>query len=138
VKALVTGATGFVGRALLDRLVAEEGAVVRALARDPARLGGLGPAVEVVEGDITDPAALDRAADGVDTVFHVAGTFREPDASDDWYRKVNAEAVRHVIRAARRGGARRVVHTSTVGIHGSMDDGPATEDSPVRPDGIYE
>jgi dihydroflavonol-4-reductase len=138
VKALVTGATGFVGRALLERLAAEPGAVVRALARDPARLDGLAPAVEVVRGDVTDPAAVDRAVEGVDAVFHVAGTFREPDAADDWYRKVNAEAVRLVIHAARRGGVRRVVHTSTVGIHGSMDDGPATEDSPVRPDGIYE
>jgi dihydroflavonol-4-reductase len=138
VKALVTGATGFVGRALLERLVAEPGTAVRALARNPDRLNGAGPAVEVVRGDVTDPAALDRAVEGVDTVFHVAGTFREPDAADDWYRKVNAGAVREVIRAARRHGVRRVVHTSTVGIHGSMDDGPATEDSPVRPDGIYE
>jgi nucleoside-diphosphate-sugar epimerase len=111
---------------------------VRALARDPRRLEGLGAAVEAVSGDVTDPAAVDRAVAGAETVFHVAGTFREPDVSDDWYREVNVEAVRHVVEAARRHGVRRVVHTSTVGIHGSMDEGPATEESPVRPDGIYE
>jgi dihydroflavonol-4-reductase len=140
VRALVTGATGFVGRALLERLGAEPGVAVRALARDPARLDGSGAAApaEVVRGDVTDAAAVDRAVAGVDTVFHVAGTFREADAADDWYRKVNVEAVRHVIEAARRHGVRRVVHTSTVGIHGSMDEAPATEDSPLRPDGIYE
>lgn len=136
-KALVTGATGFIGRALSERLI-REGVELRVLVRDRRRLDGL-EAAEVVEGDITDAAAIDRAVAGVDTVFHVAGSFREADASDEQYRQVNVESVRHVIGSARRHGVRRVVHTSTVGIHGSIDHGaPAAEDSPLRPEGMYE
>jgi nucleoside-diphosphate-sugar epimerase len=139
-KALVTGATGFIGRALSERLVSD-GFELRVLARDRRRLDGLGAdaRVEVAEGDVTDSAAIDRAVAGVDLVFHVAGSFREADASDERYRQVNVESVRHVFAAARRHGVRRVVHTSTVGIHGSVAVGaPAAEDSPLRPEGAYE
>jgi dihydroflavonol-4-reductase len=107
------------------------------LVRDRRRLGDIVPS-EVIEGDITDPSAWDRAVPGVDVVYHVAGSFREAEASDESYRKVNAEAVRHAVDAGRRHGVRRLVHTSTVGIHGSIEGPPATEDSPIRPDGIYE
>ncbi len=139
-RALVTGATGFIGRALSERLISE-GVELRVLARDPRRLDGLsaGARVEVVEGDVTDPAAVDRAVAGAEIVFHVAGSFREADAPDERYRQVNVESVRHVIEAARRHGVRRVVHTSTIGIHGSIAAGvPATEDTPLRPEGVYE
>src|SRR3954453_8057895 len=60
-RALVTGASGFVGSALAGRLLAE-GAALRVLARDPGRLGGL--AAEAVRGDVADEAALDRATAG--------------------------------------------------------------------------
>lgn len=132
---LVTGASGFIGRALVERLL-RQGETVRALVRDPSRLPL--PAVEIVQGDITDAAAVDRAVAGTECVFHVAGTFRDADATDEYYQRVNVEAVGHVIEAARRHGVRRVVHTSTVGIHGSIEGAPATEDSPVRPEGMYE
>lgn len=92
----------------------------------------------MVEGDVTDPAAWDRAAVGTRLVYHVAGSFREADATEADYRRVNAEAVRLAVEACRRHGVRRLVHTSTVGIHGSINGLPATEDSPIRPDGDYE
>lgn len=136
-KALVTGATGFIGRALSERLV-RHGAELRVMVRDRRRLDGL-EAAEVVEGDVTDAAAVDLAVAGTEVVFHVAGSFREADAPDERYRQVNVESVRSVIEAARRHGARRVVHTSTVGIHGSIDGHvPAVEDTPLRPEGMYE
>src|SRR3954470_7539777 len=134
-RALVTGASGFIGRALAGRLLAE-GAALRVLARDPGRLGGL--AAEAVRGDVADEGALDRRPAGVDVVFHVAGPFREPGLPDEAYWRTNATAIGRVIEAARRNGVRRVVHTSTVGIHGSVAGPPATEDSPVRPEGVYE
>ena len=55
------------------------------LVRDRRRLGNIAPS-EVVEGDITDPSAWDRAVPGVDVVYHVAGSFREAEASDESYR----------------------------------------------------
>ena len=75
---------------------------------------------------------------GVDTVYGIAGTFREPNLTDDRYREVNVEAVRLMMEAAKRHGVRRVIHCSTVGIHGNVVGPPASETTPLRPDGIYE
>ena len=113
---LVTGATGFVGwhvaRALLDR-----GHTVRALARDPARLREL-PEVQGVQGDLRDPASLQRAVEGCSVVFHVAADYRlwtrEP---HEMYRS-NVEGTRAMLEAARRAGVERFVYTSTVGCIG--------------------
>ena len=135
---LVTGATGFIGQALARRLLAA-GERVRVLARQPAKVAEAGLAVhEVYEGDITDPAAIERAVAGAGTVYAIAGTFREPSLSDERYKEVNVEAVRHLMAAANKHGVRRVVHCSTVGIHGNVVGAPANEDTPIRPDGIYE
>ena len=135
---LVTGATGFIGEALTRSLLGA-GERVRVLARQPDRVAATGLAVaEVAEGDITDAAAVDRAVAGCNTVFAIAGTFREPSLSDQRYQEVNVGAVKLMMDAARRHGVRRVVHCSTVGIHGNVVGPPATEATPIRPDGIYE
>src|SRR4051794_21712424 len=134
-RALVTGASGFIGRTLAERLLAE-GAALRVLARDPGRLGGL--AAEAVRGDVADEAALARATAGVDVVFHVAGAFREPGLPDEAYWRTNATAVGRVIGAARRNGVRRGGHTSTVGVHRSGAGPPAAAGSPGPPGGGYE
>lgn len=135
---LVTGATGFIGEALTRSLLAS-GVRVRVLARQPDKVAAMGLAVaEVTQGDITDAAAVERAVAGCDGVFAVAGTFREPNLSDQRYREVNVGAVRLMMDAARRHGVRRVVHCSTVGIHGNVTGAPASEATPIRPEGIYE
>ncbi|MGD9507344.1 MAG: NAD-dependent epimerase/dehydratase family protein [Geminicoccaceae bacterium] len=135
---LVTGATGFIGEALTRSLLAS-GERVRVLARQPDKVAATGLAVaEVTQGDITDKAAVDRAVAGCETVFAIAGTFREPNLSDQRYREVNVDAVRLMTGAARRHGVRRVVHCSTVGIHGNVAGAPASEATPIRPEGIYE
>ncbi len=136
--ALVTGASGFIGRAVTRRLL-EAGERVRVLVRSRERFSGLGiEGVEVFEGDITDAEAVDRAVRGIECVYAVAGTFREPNLSDARYREVNVEGVRNIMEAARRHGARRVVHCSTVGIHGDVKGSPLDENAPVVPEGIYE
>lgn len=136
-KALVTGATGFIGRALTNRLVAD-GHEVRVLVRNKEKAETLEGVGDVVIGDITDPAALDRATRDVELVFAIAGAFREPHLSDQRHREVNVDAVGHLMEAARRHGVRRVVHCSTGGIHGPVTGPPASEDSPIVPIGIYE
>jgi dihydroflavonol-4-reductase len=113
---LVTGATGFVGwhvaRALLER-----GNSVRALARDPATLREL-PGIQGIQGDLRDPASLERAVEGCGVVFHVAADYRlwtrEP---EEMYRS-NVEGTRAMLDAARRAGVERFVYTSTVGCIG--------------------
>ena len=141
-KVLVTGATGFTG-GHLAALLAARGDDVRALVRprsrarfDRSRLPSAG--VIAVEGDLTDAAAVRRAADGVDVVYHIAATYREAGQPDSAYRDINVQGTMHVVEAARAGGAKRMVHCSTGGVHGHIAHPPATEAAPFNPGDVYQ
>jgi dihydroflavonol-4-reductase len=139
---LVTGATGFTGGHLALTL-ARRGYRVRALVRPRSleRFQRSPLATEGIEphsGDLTDAAAVARAADGVDVVYHIAATYREAGQREDAYRAVNVAGTKHVIEAASRGGVRRVVHCSTGGVHGHVVDPPANEDAPFNPGDVYQ
>jgi dihydroflavonol-4-reductase len=138
VRALVTGATGFTG-GHLARGLAARGHGVRALVRDPSRAGDLEAAgIELVTGDIRDRKSLDAASAGVDAVYHIAAVYRQAGLSPDTYRAVNAIAVGEVVEAAARAGARRVVHCSTVGVHGNIEHPPGNEEAPLEPGDVYQ
>src|SRR5436190_14143655 len=97
----VTGATGFVGGALV-RLLRANGHDVVALVRTPARAAALATAgVALVEGDLDDRAALDRLCTGVDGLFHVAGWYKLGDAKPENGWRVNVEGTVNVLAAAR-------------------------------------
>ena len=134
-RVLVTGATGFTGGHLSRYLAARDYAVRALVRRAPADAD---PRIEYVTGDIRDRASLEGAATGVDVVYHIAAIYRQAGLKDAEYRAVNAEAVRTVIEAAGRAGARRVVHCSTVGVHGDVEHPPANEDAPLKPGDIYQ
>lgn len=141
-KVLVTGATGFTGGRLAATL-AGRGDEVRALVRprsrarfDRSSLPALG--VAAVDGDLGDREALLRAADGVEVVYHIAATYREAGQPDAAYRAINVDGTRHLLEAARAGGARRLVHCSTGGVHGHIADPPAKEDAPFNPGDVYQ
>jgi dihydroflavonol-4-reductase len=138
VRVLVTGATGFTG-GHLARALAAAGEDVRALVRRPdADREGLGPGIALVEGDIRDEAALERAVAGTDVVYNIAALYREAGLSREAYRAVNAVAAGRIVEAAARAGVRRVVHCSTVGVHGAVEHPPAGEDAPFRPGDVYQ
>jgi dihydroflavonol-4-reductase len=141
VRVLVTGATGFTGGALV-RYLAGRGDRVRALIRngssEAVRQGLTAAGIELVEGDLRDAASLDRACDGVEVVYNIAAIYRRAGLPVDEYRAVNARAVRTLFLAARHGGVRRVVHCSTVGVHGDVEHPPANEDAPLRPGDVYQ
>lgn len=139
---LVTGATGFTGSHLASAL-ARRGYRVRALVRPRSLdrwhrspLATLG--IEAAVGDLTDAAAVARAVEGVDIVYHIAATYREAGQTSAAYRAINVEGTRHVLESAARAGVRRVVHCSTGGVHGHVARPPANEDAPLRPGDIYQ
>lgn len=115
---LVTGAAGFVGRALVRRLAAD-GERVRALVRPGGRSGDALRALgaEVVEADVTDAAALAAACTGVTRVFHSAALVHGPHPWER-YREVNVGGTQNMARAARAAGVERFVHVSTSDVFG--------------------
>jgi dihydroflavonol-4-reductase len=139
VRVLVTGATGFTG-GHLARALAARGDTVSALVRTegPAASALAKAGVTLVMGDLRDRQALAAATGGVDVVYHIAAMYRLAGLGDEVYRAVNATAVNDVVEAAARGGVRRVVHCSTVGVHGDVEHPPANEDAPLRPGDIYQ
>jgi nucleoside-diphosphate-sugar epimerase len=138
VRVLVTGAAGFTG-GHLARLLAGRGYQVRALVRDvtraePPAAGG----VELVPADLRDPASIAAALRDVSVVYNVAALYREAGLPDDTYFEVNARAVARLIAAAAHAGVRRVVHCSTVGVHGDVGRRAADEDAPIAPGDVYQ
>jgi dihydroflavonol-4-reductase len=129
-RALVTGATGKVGHAVARALV-ERGDEVRALVRDPGRAAAILPAgAEAVQGDVTDPASLERATAGCELVFNAMGLPEQWFADDEVFDRVNARGTENVVRAAAAGGARRVAHTSTIDVF-HAEPGQAFDESHV-------
>lgn len=128
---LVTGGTGFVGRAVVMELLAA-GREVRVLVRDPEHPALQGLQVEAVRGDLKDMASLQAALKGCARLFHVAADYRlwVPDPREMY--AVNVQGTQNLLTAAAAAGVSRIVYTSTVGTLGNPGDGtPGTEDTPV-------
>jgi dihydroflavonol-4-reductase len=130
-RTFVTGGTGFIGGAVVRRLLAA-GHDVRALVRrgaDARQLDGL--PVARVEGDLRDRDRLPRGMAGCDWVFHVAALYSYWGHSWNDFYQSNVEGTRQVLETAREEGVQRIVYTSsisTLGVH--RDRSPATEDTP--------
>ncbi len=115
-KILVTGASGYIGRHLIERL-RRAGCAVRALAHEAGQSGEWPAGVEVAVGDVRDPQAMKAAAAGCGTVYHLAGkahAFTEVRGDEDVYRAINTGGTRHVLEGAVAGGARTFVLFSSV------------------------
>lgn len=142
---LVTGAGGFIGSHLAERLVAE-GAKTRALVhyradsssgwleKSPYRDG-----MEIVAGDIRDAESVLRAARGVNVIFHLAALIGIPYSyhAPDSYVRTNIDGTLNVLKAARDSGVDRVVHTSTSEVYGTARHVPINESHPLRAQSPY-
>jgi nucleoside-diphosphate-sugar epimerase len=138
VRVLVTGATGFTG-GHLARALSGRGHEVAALVRNPAGAADLARAhIDVRFGDLTDSRALALAVRDVSIVYHIGAIYRQAGLPASAYEAVNARAVGAVVDAAAAAGVRRVVHCSTVGVHGHIASPPANEDAPFRPGDVYQ
>ena len=131
-KALITGATGFVGAAVA-RAVAATGADVRVLARPGSPLRNLeGLEVEPAYGDLRDRDSLRRALAGCRHLYHVAAHYALWDKDPSVFYKVNVEGTRTLFEIAGDLGTERMVYTSTIGAIGLPPNGGlGTEETPV-------
>jgi nucleoside-diphosphate-sugar epimerase len=135
-RALVTGATGFVGSHLAEAL-RERGDTVTALARSARRAEALGPlGVAVVEGDLHDAAALARAVEGQDVILHVAGLVAA--RSEGEFLRANRDGTANLLAAAERAGIPRFVLVSSMAAAGPAPRGrPLAGGEPPRPVTAY-
>ena len=131
-KALVTGATGFVGGAVARALL-RAGTDVRVLARPTADLQNLeGLRVERIAGDLRDPASLRTALSGCQHLYHVAAHYALWAKDPSIFYDVNVEGTKNLLEAARDVGTERIVYCSTIGAIGlPPEGGPGTEETPV-------
>jgi len=131
-KILITGASGFIGSAVLRQLL-QAGHDMRVLLRansDRRNLSGLD--VETVSGDLTIPSSLDRALEGCEALFHVAANYRlwVPDPENMY--KTNVYGTRNIMLSAAKAGVKRIVYTSSVATLGLTRNGsPADETTPA-------
>jgi nucleoside-diphosphate-sugar epimerase len=136
---LVTGATGFLGTSLVQRLLSR-GVRVRVLARSPAKAKSLKDrGAEVVAGHITDRTAVGAAADGAAVVYHLAGRLFAPGIPATEYYRTHVEGTELLLaRCREESSLERFVHCSTTGVLGVTGDRPADETAPCRPTNAYE
>ncbi len=149
---LVTGATGFIGRAVVRALVGR-GAAVRVLSRRPAgaadppadpTIGAsadptIGAGVEAALGDLREPATLVPALAGVETVVHLGAALARGGTTVETMRAVNVDGTRALARAARAAGVARFIHGSSAGVYGDgRTAAPHAEDAPLAPATPYE
>jgi dihydroflavonol-4-reductase len=139
-KALVTGATGFIGGNLVRQLLAQ-GYRVRALVRPDSQQRNInGLDVEVVCGDLREPASLDKALEGCQVLFHVAAsyTFWSPDPGQIY--RTNVGGTENILTAARKQGIEKIVYTSSestlrINGHGALGNEAALADPEELPGG---
>lgn len=138
-KVLVTGGTGFTGKALVKRLLDEGHQVValdykEGIKTDELRNWG----AEVVIGSVTDKEIVERCMNGIDVVQHLAAAFRELNVDESHYYNVNVSGTINVLEAAFRHKVRRFIYCSTCGVHGNVDKPPGDETAPIHPADYYQ
>jgi nucleoside-diphosphate-sugar epimerase len=138
-RILVTGGTGFSGKALVRRLLDQGHAVVALDYKEGLKTRELREwGAEVVLGSVTDAAVVRRSMQGVEVVHHLAAAFREMNVPDSHYWNVNVQGTRNVLEAALAEGVRKLVYCSTCGVHGNIDRPPGGEDAPIQPADYYQ
>ena len=138
-KILVTGGTGFTGKALVRRLLDLGHEVValdyhEGLKTEELRQWG----AKVVIGSVTDREVVRQCLEGVELVQHLAAAFRELNVPNSHYDDVNVGGTRIMLEESVRAGVKRFIYCSTCGVHGNVDHPPANEDAPIKPADYYQ
>lgn len=138
-KILVTGGTGFTGKALVKRLLDEGHQVVALDYKEGLKTQELRDwGAEVVIGSVVDKDVVEKAMEGVDVVQHLAAAFRELNVPNDYYDEVNVGGTRNVLESAYKHKVKKFIYCSTCGVHGNIDNPPGGEDAPIQPADYYQ
>ncbi|MGD8537095.1 MAG: NAD-dependent epimerase/dehydratase family protein [Candidatus Aminicenantes bacterium] len=139
-RAFITGASGFIGRALIEGCLRKKWNVrVFQHTRPMGRKGSNSQSYEVVKGDITSPVTLEGIFEGVDLLFHCAAALGASILSENEFFRINAEGTKNVLQAAKAAGIPKTVHFSSAGVLGSVEGGEAAnEDFVPNPQNSYD
>jgi nucleoside-diphosphate-sugar epimerase len=138
-KVLVTGGTGFTGKALVRRLLDEGHQVVALDYKEGIKTREIQDwGAEVVIGSVVDKAIVERCMDGIEVVHHLAAAFRELDVPNQYYYEVNVDGTRNVLEAALQQQVKKFIYCSTCGVHGNIDHPPGGEEAPIQPADYYQ
>jgi dihydroflavonol-4-reductase len=132
-KILVTGATGFIGSRLVNKLAAtsDEVYVLVRKSSDLTSLSEVLDKVHLIYGDLTDSNAVNAAMPGMDLVYHTAGLTYMGDKKNSLLYKINVEGTQNILRAAAAEGVKRVVHVSSITAVGIAFDKKPVDESVV-------
>jgi len=138
-KILVTGGTGFTGKAMVRRLLDDGHEVValdyqEGLKTEELRQWG----AKVVIGTVTDAEVVEECMQGVEVVQHLAAAFRELDVPNSYYDEVNVGGTRIVLESAFKNGVKKFIYCSTCGVHGNVENPPAPETAPINAADYYQ
>ena len=138
-KILVTGGTGFTGKALVRRLLDAGHQVVALDYKEGLKTQELRDwGAEVVIGSVTDPDVVRRCLRGVEVVHHLAAAFRELNVPNQFYWDVNVGGTENVLQAARDQRVRKFIYCSTCGVHGNVKHPPTDEVHNISPADYYQ
>lgn len=137
---LVTGGKGFLGSHLVAKLTElKEEVRVFAHAHSKEKVSKEeNGSNNVVWGDIRDKKAVEKAVDGVDAVIHLVSNFRKGGSDKKEAYSINVEGTENILNASLKFGVKRLIHCSTIGVHGSVKEIPANEDTPFNPGDLYQ
>ena len=137
-KVAVTGATGFVGGALVRALVAEGHNVVAVKRPSPAKSALQNLPITWVTADVTNRASLHGVFDGADWLIHAAGMLGQAGVPENAYFQLHEQGINNVLAEAEEAGVSRILYVSSPGVLGPISGPPAAEDAPLAPSNPYE
>lgn len=138
-KILVTGGTGFTGKALVKRLLDLKHEVVALDYKEGIKTQELRAwGATVIIGSVADKVVVEKCMAGVEVVHHLAAAFRELNVPESHYDDVNVTGTRNTLEAAFKQGVKKFIYCSTCGVHGNVDKPPAGEDAPIQPADYYQ
>lgn len=138
-KILVTGGTGFTGKALVKRLLDEGHQVVALDYKEGLKTQELRDwGAEVIIGSVVDKEIVEKSMEDVEIVHHLAAAFRELNVPNEYYDQVNVGGTKVVLESAYKHKVKKFIYCSTCGVHGNIDNPPGGEDAPIQPADYYQ